>query len=257
MNTLKSKLMLLVISLLPMIVLGDVARMPGAIYIHRLRRIGFDVLPDGNKFESINEECVLPDGNKFESINEECVIIVAVLLLMSIGLIVLFKRRMISLLFIWNRCKWFVCKMNRRYMVLMVLLGGFCWVIHYVYFGHRAMRIALPADTIYVREPGWYYPDEVPDSERKAVMAKITDDLIADLQKAIDEDGEHIARGQFWQRAERTSKENAVLKVTAFEYRREEDAVLKALEYRRELAKRCRGIPVEWLTARVIFGRGE
>ena len=106
MNTLKSKLMLLAISLLPMIVLGD---MPGPIYIHRLRRIGVDVLPDGNKFESINEECV---------------IIVAVLLLMSIGLIVLFKRRMISLLFIWNRCKWFVCKMNRRYMVLMVLLNS-------------------------------------------------------------------------------------------------------------------------------------
>ena len=32
---------------------------------------------------------------------------------------------------------------------------------------------------------------------------------------------------------------------------------MKALKYRRELAERCRGIPVEWLTERVIFGRGE
>lgn len=223
MNTLKSKLMLFALSLLPMIVLGDV---PGPIHIHRLRRIGVDVLPDGNKFESINEECV---------------IIVAVLLLMSIGLIVLFKRRMISLLFIWNRCKWFVCKMNSDYMVLMVLLGGFCWVIHW------AMQESVhPLEwrKIYVNEPGWYYSDGVPDSERKAVMAKITDDLIADLQKVIDEDGEHIAWGRYWQQkaAEQKSKENAVL---------------KALKYRRELAERCRGIPVEWLTERVIFGRGE
>ena len=219
MNTLKSKLMLLAISLLPMIVLGD---MPGPIYIHRLRRIGVDVLPDGNKFESINEECV---------------IIVAVLLLMSIGLIVLFKRRMISLLFIWNRCKWFVCKMNRRYMVLMVLLGGFCWVIHY--FGHRAMQemsvLSLEWRKIYVNEPGWYYSDGVPDSERKAVMAKITDDLIADLQKAIDEDGVAV---WYPMNARQVSKLM-------------EDAVLKALIYRKELAERCHGIPVEWLANRL------
>ena len=219
MNTLKSKLMLLAISLLPMIVLGD---MPGPIYIHRLRRIGVDVLPDGNKFESINEECV---------------IIVAVLLLMSIGLIVLFKSRMISLLFIWNRCKWFVCKMNRRYMVLMVLLGGFCWVIHY--FGHRAMQemsvLSLEWRKIYVNEPGWYYSDGVPDSERKAVMAKITDDLIADLQKAIDEDGVAV---WYPMNARQVSKLM-------------EDAVLKALIYRKELAERCHGIPVEWLANRL------
>jgi hypothetical protein len=219
MNTLKSKLMLLAISLLPMIVLGD---MPGPIYIHRLRRIGVDVLPDGNKFESINEECV---------------IIVAVLLLMSIGLIVLFKRRMISLLFIWNRCKWFVCKMNRRYMVLRVLLGGFCWVIHY--FGHRAMQevsvLSLEWRKIYVNEPGWYYSDGVPDSERKAVMAKITDDLIADLQKAIDEDGVAV---WYPMNARQVSKLM-------------EDAVLKALIYRKELLERCHGIPVEWLANRL------
>ena len=226
MNTLKSKLMLLAISFLPMIVLGD---MPGPIYIHRLRRIGVDVLPDCNKFESINEECV---------------IIVAVLLLMSIGLIVLFKRRMISLLFIWNRCKWFVCKMNRRYMVLMVLLGGFCWVIHY--FGHRAMQemsvLSLEWRKIYVNEPGWYYSDGVPDSERKAVMAKITDDLIADLQKAIDEDGYPIKWANYWQekRAEIWSKEQALL---------------SALKSREDLAARCKGVPIEWLVDRLVFGR--
>ena len=239
MNTLKSKLMLFALSLLPMIVLGD---LPRPIYIHRLRRIGVDVLPVPN-----NEGATIM----------VYVAIVSVLLLMGVGLIVLFKRRMISLLFIWNRCKWFVCKMNRRYMVLMVLLGGFCWVIHYVYFDLRAMQqylklVSAPAISvpsmewrkIYVNEPGWYYSDGVPDSERKAVMAIMTDDLIADLQKAIDEDGEHIAWGQYWQEkaAERRSKENAVL---------------KALKYRRELAERCRGIPVEWLTERVIFGRGE
>ena len=117
-----------------------------------------------------------------------------------------------------------------------------------IHFGHWVMQemSVLSSDwrKIYVNEPGWYYSDGVPDSERKAVMAKITDDLIADLQKVIDEDGEHIAWGQYWQQkaAEQKSKENAVL---------------KALKYRRELAERCRGIPVEWLTERVIFGRGE
>ena len=111
-------------------------------------------------------------------------------------------------------------------MVLMVLLGGFCWVIHY--FGHRAMQeiraiqgISEPSISepslewrkIYVNEPGWYYSDGVPDSERKAVMAKITDDLIADLQKAIDEDGYPIKWANYWQgkRAEIWSKEQALL----------------------------------------------
>ena len=206
-------LMLLAMSI-PLMTLGD---LPRTTEIHRLRRIGYDVLPVPN-----NEGATIM----------VYVAIVSVLLLMGVGLIVLFKRRMISLLFIWNRCKWFVCKMNSDYMVLMVLLGGFCWVIHW------AMQESVhPLEwrKIYVNEPGWYYSDGVPDSERKAVMAKITDDLIADLQKAIDEDGVAV---WYPMNARQVSKLM-------------EDAVLKALIYRKELAERCHGIPVEWLANRL------
>ena len=75
MNTLKSKLMLLAISLLPMIVLGDL--LPRPIYIHRLRRIGYDVLPVPNN-----------DGTTADYGIMVYVAIVLLLLLMGIGLIV-------------------------------------------------------------------------------------------------------------------------------------------------------------------------
>ena len=226
MNTLKSKLMLLAISLLPMIVLGDL--LPRPIYIHRLRRIGYDVLPVPNN-----------DGTTADYGIMVYVAIVLLLLLMGIGLIVLFKRKILSLSFIWNRCKLFIIKMNWgrvfEYVVVMLLLCVASFWSYRLFYPELQALWLFDFDRIYVNEPGWYYSDGVPDSERKAVMAKITDDLIADLQKAIDEDGVAV---WYPMNARQVSKLM-------------EDAVLKALIYRKELAERCHGIPVEWLANRL------
>ena len=139
----------------------------------------------------------------------------------------------------------FVDVFGRRSSIIMMcsVIGGLWAGLDISGFSHFLLQAMLgKGPSIYVYGPGWHYPDKVPDSDRKAVMAIMTDDLLADLQKAIDEDGYPIKWANYWQgkRAEIWSKEQALL---------------SALKSREDLAARCKGVPIEWLVDRLVFGR--
>ena len=268
-------LMLLAMSI-PLMTLGD---LPRTTEIHRLRRIGNNIdvvsgivhndcmdllIPALLMFLGI---CILVVFNRWKKLRPAiegagrkivvklvkfaiwCVVLVALWRFTNeIGYVFPDNEGVILVAFLFAVAWGLVDVFGRRWSIIIMcsVIGGLWAVLNIPGFSdskYVLLRAMLDQGrTIYVDGPGWHYPDKVPDSDRKAVMAIMTDDLLADLQKAIDEDGYPIKWANYWQekRAEIWSKEQALL---------------SALKSREDLAARCKGVPIEWLVDRLVFGR--
>ena len=166
----------------------------------------------------------------------------------------------------------FVDVFGRRSSIIMMcsVIGGLWAGLDISGFSHFLLQAMLgKGPSIYVYGPGWHYPDKVPDSDRKAVMAIMTDDLLADLQKAIDEDGYPIMLGpimsglypreehpntsvvpQYYR--EKLRKEGELGEMEELREKKVQ-ALLSVLKSREQLAARCKGVPIEWLVDRLRF----
>ena len=242
MNTLKLKLVALVVLFFSNHAFADLPR-PIYSYHHRLHRIGYEALPSSNYYGDM----VL------------YLLFSIVFLLLCVGLIILFKRRKISLNSIFSTGKRLVSVMKRNkvfvfFVILMIFSGIFILLLLY----GRRLTSKCNMDLYGVESrtvggnrilhvyhddgPGWYYSDAVPDLDRKIIMEKITYGLLYDLQKSIVQSGVWICEGAEEYCLEECSGRKS-----------KNDIFLKVLKNRKDLAVRCHGIPIEWLIKRIIF----
>lgn len=242
MNTLKLKLVALVVLFFSNYAFADLPR-PIYSYHHRLHRIGYEALPSSNYYGDMVLYLLFP----------------IVFLLLCVGLIILFKRRKISLNSIFSTGKRLVSVMKRNkvfvfFVILMIFSGIFILLLLY---GRRLTSKCI-MDLYGVESrtvggnrilhvyhddgPGWYYSDAVPDLDRKIIMEKITYGLLYDLQKSIVQSGVWICEGAEEYCLEECSGRKS-----------KNDIFLKVLKNRKDLAVRCHGIPIEWLIKRIIF----
>ena len=296
----KSKWFMLLAMSIPLMTLGDIASPPS---IHRLRRIGNNIdvvsgivhndcmdllIPALLMFLGI---CILVVFNRrkklrpaSEGAGRKIVVKLVKFAIWCVVLVALWRfaeeidfafpdnEGAIFGVFLFAMVWGLVDVFGRRWSIIIMcsVIGGL-WVAPYIPgFSHFLLQAMLDEGRIiYVAEPGWHYPDKVPDSDRKAIMAIMTDDLLADLQKAIDEDGYPIMLGpimsglypreehpntsvvpQYYREKLRTEGE-----LREMEELREKkvQALLSVLKSREQLAARCKGVPIEWLVDRLRF----
>ena len=299
----KSKWFMLLAMSIPLMTLGD---LPRTTEIHRLRRIGNNIdvvsgivhndcmdllIPALLMFLGI---CILVVFNRWKKLRPAiegagrkivvklvkfaiwCVVLVALWRFTNeIGYVFPDNEGVILVAFLFAVAWGLVDVFGRRWSIIIMcsVIGGLWAVLNIPGFSdskYVLLRAMLDQGlTIYVDGPGWHYPDKVPDSDRKAVMAIMTDDLLADLQKAIDEDGYPIMLGpimsglypreehpntsvvpQYYR--EKLRKEGELGEMEELREKKVQ-ALLSVLKSREQLAARCKGVPIEWLVDRLRF----
>ena len=220
------KKLVLLLTMLPLVTFADLV-MPErsnvviTTYVHRLHRIGYEVLPDdlmalGNPllwcllFTVVAIGLILRKQETRQKLKAltECVFSNKPLNWILFGAAI---SAMAAL-----GCLWFLlkttgeCREKQRDDELEQAEEWYC--------GKK---------TVYVNEPGWKYPNEIESMEERWLKARIR--MVRDeLQRAVDESGVRIHR-------------------TAYELEEKKDAICNVLKKNRWLKFKCRGIPVEWL----------
>ena len=203
----------------------------GPITLYRLRRVGYEILNDGG-----------PVVDEFSCGSENIGLFVGVAsIVLAVILALSFRRVRLKMAgFVHGSLGWI--KRRLVYVVIALLcisalVGGF-----YVLKQNLDGLLAIGYGKIYASEPGWKYPDEVPDKVRTILMNRLN--LVkGDLQKAVDDSGllmEPTERS-YWQ-------------VTKPHYARESMSIMtRVLSDSEGLRRRCRGIPIEWLVDSISF----
>lgn len=211
------------------------ADIAGPITLYRLRRVGYEILNDGG-----------PVVDEFSCGSENIGLFVGVAsIVLAVILALSFRRVRLKMAgFVHGSLGWI--KRRLAYVVIALLcisalVGGF-----YVLKQNLDGLLAIGYGKIYASEPGWKYPDEVPDKVRTILMNRLN--LVkGDLQKAVDSSGLLMepAREPYWQVAEP-------------HYAREKMSIMTmVLSGSEDLRHRCRGIPIEWLVDSIHFHERE
>lgn len=200
---------------------GCVARadVAGPTYIHRLQRVGYEVLAEPGKFEWFAQNAV---G------------LGVVLCALALGLMILLSRK-----YGWQirRPKWLdrIIGAARahdfaEYICLALLVAGFV-VLGAYQFGVKILADfkAMAGGVVYVDEPGWKYPTELTESERADFNAKLSV-----LPTRLSEKIEVEWRKNSWNGSEEHAKK----------------VLVEVLKDDPELRSACAGIPLELIVDR-------
>lgn len=224
------KLISVVLCVFPFVACAD---LPHPTYIHRLHRVGYEILPEDGL---VNSMTTYVDA----SWTGWC--IVAIMLVLGIALLIAVTRK-------WNcnvvRKLASASRIRMEHVVLTVLIVSAGYVAYRVFFKSIAdqYKIALMAigytGTLYVDQPGWKYENKITETERAQLMAKL-EAVKKDLQAEVSGSGIRIFKAEHWQEkaSEKQSKINAVEKI---------------LLGNDSLRIRCRGIPIEYIAEGLVF----
>lgn len=220
------KKLLALLTMLPFVTFADIV-MPErsnvmiTTYVHRLHRIGYEVLPDaltvlGNPLLWCLLFMVAAAGlilRKHETRRKLKTLTVCV-----------FSNKPLNLILMWTA----ISAMAALGCILFLqkTTGEFCEKQRDDEF-KQAKEWHRGKEMVYVDESGWKYPNEIGPMEERWLKARIRI-VSGELQRAVEESGVRIHK-------------------TAYELEEKRGAICNVLKKNRWLKFRCMGIPVEWL----------
>lgn len=221
---------------IPLVTLADI---PSPTYITRLRRVGYEVLPEAQLTVPVNVNQEKRAENEVDNSDWD-------------GLGLIFVAAGLGLFIL------FTCVLPRARktfaLIPLAMLGWYFWNEQPIRLtpsatkGEKASRTLAPAEfpeeeqlhrrpnysgVLHSNDPGWKFPEQVTAEEKTEIERKIMT-VRDDLQRKVDADRVWVC-GDYYHRGRHSMKRAQLFQLHSL------------LERHPELIRKCAGIPIEWL----------